>query len=137
MYLFDTNVISELRKKQPNQGVTRFINEINAKGEPILLSVITLGEIIKGIYALQQRGDIEQAKRLQYWYQSAIEPMRPLAVPFDAQCAEMWGKLIAENPHNVIDKQLVATAIVKNLIFVTRNTKDIQNTGVKYINPFD
>ena len=137
MYLYDTNTISELRKRDPDINVVQFNNLVNANHAEIVLSVITYGEILKGIYQLKNRGDIQQASVIERWYQQKILPNIDLALPFDKECTKIWGELMAKNPHNPIDKQLAATAMVHDLILVTRNVKDIQDTGVKFINPFE
>lgn len=137
MYLYDTNVISELRKKNPNQNVLNFHQFINDNGYKILLSSIVFGEVLKGIAYLQHRGDFEQAKLIQSWYDKELKPIEHLALNFDLDCAKVWGNLMAKNPQNPVDKQLCATAIVHDLILVTRNTKHIDDTGVKFINPFE
>ena len=56
---------------------------------------------------------------------------------FDKQCAEVWGRLMAVNPHNVADKQIIATALVHDFTLITRNVKDTIGTNVKVINPFE
>lgn len=137
MYLYDTNTISELRKRHPDTNVIRFNNIVNANQAEIFLSVITYGEILKGIHQLKNRGDNQQASVIEQWYEQKILPNIDLALPFDKACSKVWGKLMATNPHNPVDKQLASTAIVHDLILVTRNTKDIENTGVKYLNPFE
>ncbi len=137
MYLFDTNAVSETRKKQQNAGFKHFNTTVNKNGESVLLSVITYGEIIAGIARLRLRNDVQQANILQNWYDQILKPLEHLALPFDMECAKVWSKMMAKNPHNTVDKQLAATAIVHDLTLVTRNVKDIEMTGVRYINPFD
>lgn len=137
MYLYDTNIVSELRKRHRNQNVINFDNWVNQCRQPILLSVITYGETIKGIEKLKRQGDFAQANIIEQWFNTMLRPIEHLALPFDLKCAKVWGKLIAINPHNVEDKQIVATALVHDLILVTRNVKDIEKTGVKFINPFE
>lgn len=136
MYLYDTNAISELRKRDPNPNVVRFNSTVNANHTTIYLSVITYGEILKGIHQLKNRGDIQQANVIEQWYQQKLLLNIDLALNFDKECSKVWGRLMAQNPHNPVDKQLVATALVHDLILVTRNVKDIHETGVKYFNPF-
>ncbi len=137
MYLFDTNVISEKRKKQPNAGLQTFYTRIRAQRYPFFLSTITHAEVLQGIAKLKLRNDFQQAKIFQQWYDRVLKPLEHLALPFDMECAKVWAEIMAKYPHNAIDKQLVATAIVHDLTLVTRNVKDIKMTGVKYINPFD
>ena len=68
MYLLDTNVISQFSKRQPDPGVTSFINKANDAEAPLYLSVITLGEINKGIVKLTRYNDLQQAERLKQWH---------------------------------------------------------------------
>lgn len=137
MYLYDTNIVSELTKKQPNINVVTLIERVKADNIPCYLSVISVGEIIRGIEKVKRRNDLPQAEKLQYWYDKQLKTAIQSILPFSEQCAKIWGKLLAENPHHPIDKQLVATALVHDLCLVTRNVKDIEATGVKFINPFD
>ncbi|MBS9779906.1 MAG: DUF4411 family protein [Moraxellaceae bacterium] len=136
MYLYDTNVISELRKYKQNDNLKAFHQGVNQREEKILISAISYGEVLHGIQRLRRNNDIAQANVLQQWYDTRLKPIEHLAVPFDIHCAKVWGNLLAVNPHNQTDKQLVATALVHDLILVTRNVKDIANTGVRFINPF-
>lgn len=136
MYLLDTNVISETRRPRPNQGVMDFISQANHARQPILLSVITLGELMRGIEYLRLHNDWQQARVIEQWFLQEIEPKSHLAVPFDRECGYVWGRLMAKNPQNATDKLLVATAIVHDLVLVTRNVKHIGDTGVKFFNPF-
>ncbi len=136
MYLFDTNIISELTKRQCNPQVLSFVEQTSQHNAKVFLSVITVGEIVKGIEKLRARNDISQAYKLQLWYDNELSTVIDDVLPFNERCARVWGELLARNPHNAIDKQLVATVLVHNLTFVTRNTKDVENTGVKLLNPF-
>ncbi len=68
MYLVDTNVVSEARKRRKaNRGVRRFFDEAQADGERVYVSVITVGEIRRGVELIRYRGDAPQAKRLETW----------------------------------------------------------------------
>lgn len=134
-YLYDTNVISELRKRNMDINFKQFIDKINLSDE-VYISVITIGELIKGIEKVKRKNDLQQFVMLQNWFDYDIKLFVDNALLFDRDCAKVWGKLMAINPHNPIDKQLVATAMVYDLTLVTRNVKDIQATGVKFINPF-
>jgi predicted nucleic acid-binding protein len=104
--------------------------------EDFCLSVLVVGELRRGIEALRRRDPI-QAAALDRWFQSlqAIYASRILEV--DVQIADLWGRLQVPNPLPPIDSLLAATAIVHNLVLVTRNLKDVQATGARCINPFD
>lgn len=89
MYLYDTNAISELRKRDPNPNVVRFNSTVNANHTTIYLSVITYGEILKGIHQLKNRGDIQQANVIEQWYQQKLLPNIDLALNFDKECSKV------------------------------------------------
>lgn len=137
MYLYDSNVISELTRKLPNSKVVAFFNNANRQSSRHFISVITLGEIRFGIERLKRRNDHQQAQKLQAWYDANLPLLVNDALPVTDDCANVWGELLVINPHNPVDKLLVATALVYDLTLVTRNVKDIQDTGVKYFNPFE
>lgn len=137
MYLYDTNTISELRKKQPHPNVVKFNEFVNHHRYTVWFSVLTYGEVLDGIGRLQRRGDWQQADGIQAWFDKVLKPIEHLALDFDIRCAKQSGSLMAINPQNPVDKQLAATAMVHDLILVTRNVKHIADTGVKFINPFE
>lgn len=137
MYLYDNNYISELVKRNRNPNVMEFFNYVNANQLKGYLSVVTIGEIEFGIEKLKNKNDFVQAQRLRNWYDDNLHLIAERSLIFDEACAKVWGNLMAKNPHNPVDKQLCATAIVHNLILVTRNIKHIEDTGVKFINPFE
>lgn len=136
MYLYDTNIVSELTKKSPNARLVAWMQAVNNNNDSSYLSVITLGEIQQGIAKLQRRNDNIQATRFQCWYEQDLMSLTQYILDFDRNCAEVWGRLMALNPQHPIDNQIAATALVYDLTLVTRNVKDIENTGVKFINPF-
>jgi toxin FitB len=136
-FLVDTNVISELIKPQPDGNVLRWIAETD---EALLfLSVLTLGEIRKGIEKLnpgKRRGRLESwlAVDLRLRFQDRI-----LAV--DEAIAQRWGALSAAAARNgrpvlAIDGLLAATALHYDLMLVTRNDSDVSGTGVPALNPW-
>ncbi|WP_026470416.1 type II toxin-antitoxin system VapC family toxin [Alkanindiges illinoisensis] len=136
MYLYDTNIVSELTRKNPDVGVMTWIQAAQNNNDACYLSVITLGEIQQGIAKLQRRNDHIQAARFQRWYEQDLMSLAQYTLDFDRNCAEVWGRLMALNPHHPVDNQIAATALIYDLTLVTRNIKDIERTGVKFINPF-
>src|SRR6266481_7502745 len=137
MYLIDTNVVSETRKKErANPGVARFCDRVAASGEPLYLSVVSVGELRRGVELIRYRGDADQAKRLDRWLTMVLDQYGDNILPFEADAAQVWGRLRVPNPGNELDKQIAAIALVNDLTVVTRNTADFENIGVKLINPF-
>ncbi len=136
MYLIDTNVISEIRKKQVNKGVNEFLNTVINKNIKLYISVITIGELRRGIELIRHRGDIKQAHQLEKWLELILMEYQDSIINIDEDVAQLWGKLRSPHPENALDKQIAATALIYNLTVVTRNDKDFNNTGVTVLNPF-
>jgi len=137
VYLIDTNVISELRKKaNANPGVTRFFQQVAANTEPIFISSITVGELRRGIQLIRYRGDTAQASILEAWLTSVLDRFAGNILAFGADAAQVWGRLRVPDPGHELDKQIAAIALVNNLTVITRNTTDFAGTGVSVINPF-
>lgn len=135
MYLLDTKVISELRKGgRANHGVTAFFATLAA--EDIYLSVVTIGEIRRGLENVRARGDREQAGRLEAWLDKVVTDFSDRILEFDLDCAQVWGKLMSPQPQHPIDKQIAAIALIYDLTVVTRNTDDFVSSGVRSLNPF-
>ena len=137
-YLLDTCVISELIKKSPNAQVTKWIQKIEEKN--LFISVLTFGEIQKGIEKLSES---KKKEKLHYWINNELtERFKNKIIPFDLQAASTWGKIqaqseIAGKSMPAIDGQIAAIAISNNLAVVTRNTKDMEISGVSLINPWE
>ena len=137
-YLFDTCVISEVIRPKPAAKVLRWLEQI--PNDRIYLSVLTLGELRKGILRLD---DSRKAHRLQTWLDTDVRTrFQSRILPIDADVAFEWGKLCAESesaghPRPAIDALLVATAITHHLTLVTRNTADAAFTRAEVFNPWD
>lgn len=137
VYLIDTNVISERRKKgRANRGVAAFFARAVAQGEALYLSVISLGELRRGVELIRYRGDVVQAEVLEAWLTELLTDFSDKILPFDADAAQTWGRLRVPHAQHEIDKQIAAIAWVHDLTVVTRNTDDFAGTGVRLLNPF-
>ena len=137
MYLIDTDVISELRKKnQANPGVVAFFKEVSSRDTPIYLAAVTIGELRRGVELIRYRGDTRQAQTLERWLSRLLADYRDNVLSFDEDAAQVRGRLRVPHPENPLDKQIAATALIHDLVLVTRNVKHFAVTGVKLINPF-
>ena len=137
MYLIDTDVISELRKKeQANPGVIAFFKEMSSRNTPLYLTALTIGELRRGVELIRYRGDIKQAQTLERWLSRLVADYRDNVLSFDEDVAQVWGRLRVPHPENPLDKQIAATALIHDLVLVTRNVNHFAVTGVKLINPF-
>jgi toxin FitB len=133
-YLIDTNVLSELRRKTPDSAVIAWFADRPAQS--LYLSVLTLGEIRKGIATVK---DSRKQPALTDWLELELPRFfHDRVLPVDAIVAHRWGKLLAAagRPLPVVDSLLAATALSHDLTLVTRNTRDFEHTGVSLINPF-
>jgi predicted nucleic acid-binding protein len=134
-YLIDTNVISELRKgKRANPRVVSWFAGLT--DEEVFLSVLTLGEIRRGIESIRRRDSVAAAV-LESWLGRIADAHRDRIVAVDRAIAEEWGRMNAPDPLPVVDGLLAATAKVAGLTLATRNTGDVARSGVSFFNPFD
>lgn len=132
-YLLDTNVISETRKLRANLGVMAFLS--TADGEGLFLSVLTLGELRKGVEA-KRRTDAAIAEQLGAWVDGLETTFADRVLPVDVPTARCWGELSASRSLRVIDTLIAATAIGHGLTLVTRNRRDVASTGVMIVDPW-
>ena len=105
MYLIDTNVISEARKARTNPGVVAFFDAVGTANEPIYLSVITIGELRRGVELIRHRGNLDQATLLENWLTTILSEFADRILAFDAEAAQVWGRLRVPDPNNALDKQ--------------------------------
>jgi toxin FitB len=137
VYLIDTDVISELRKKdQANPGVLAFFKEVSSRDTPVYLAAVTIGELRRGVELIRYRGDSKQAQTLERWLSRLLADYRDNVLSFDEDVAQVWSRLRVPHPERPLDKQIAATALIHDLVLVTRNVKHFAVTGVKLINPF-
>src|SRR5262249_70624 len=118
-FLLDTNVLSELRKKNNcHQGVRRWFEDA-AEGD-LFLSVLVLGEIRHGIERIRSRADTS-GRELEKWLRVLSTRFADRILPVDEQIAEQWGRLGVQQPVPVLDGLLAATALVHDLAVVSRD----------------
>ena len=133
-FLIDTNVISELRKRNRcDTNVARWYDA--CPPDEIYLSVLTIGEIRRGVESIRLR-DPKAAMALDGWLQRVLAEHEDHILPVDYAAAEEWGRLCAPDPLPVINGLLAATAKVRGMTLVTRNIRDVERTGVLCLNPF-
>ena len=137
MYLIDTNVISEVRKKsKANRGVWQFFQKAADNEEKLYISVVTIGELRRGVESIRHRGDFSQAEQLEIWLAALLAEYQDHILDINSDIAQLWGFLRAPHPENALDKQIAATALIHELTVVTRNEKDFAATRVSVLNPF-
>ena len=137
MYLIDTNVLAEARKKEKaHPGVVAFFERASAREEAVYLSVVSVGELRRGVESIRRRGDTRQAEILDTWLNDVLEQCGDNILDFDADSAQVWGKPRVPHAEHELDKQIAAIAWVNRLTVVTRNTAGFAGTGVALKNPF-
>ena len=134
MYLLDTNVVSELRKRDRcDENVAAWYTSIS--DDDLFLSVLTLGEIRKGIELVRDR-DPRQAEVLENWLRYVEQNYEGRILSIDADIADAWGRMYHIRNIPVTDGLLAATAKVHNLTLITRNIQHVQGLGAGSLNPF-
>jgi toxin FitB len=132
-YLLDTNVISELRKRDPDPSVLAWY--ATARSAEIFVSALTIGEIRLGIERLRRK-DSARADLLEQWLHGLLAAYGDHIIDVDTEVAQEWGRLNAASPLPVIDGLLAASAKTRGWTLVTRNTADVASSGVQLLNPF-
>lgn len=136
-FLLDTCVISELVKREPQRAVTDWI--LSVEEEDLFLSVLTIGELQKGIRKLRAS---RKKKQLSEWLENDLRlRFEHRLLPISQDIAVRWGILQADlekegMPMATIDSLIAATALEYNLTLVTRNVDDFKNSGVPLFNPW-
>ena len=132
MYLLDTNVVSELRKLKPHQGVVAWVQ--NVPEETLHLSAVTIGEIQAGIEITREQ-DAVKADELSAWLDQVARAYNLL--PMDAATFREWARLMHRRSDTLYeDAMIAATAQVHGLTVVTRNVSDFRGFDVPLLNPF-
>lgn len=133
-YLLDTNIISELVRAKPAKAVLAWFDEVPS--EALHISVLTLGEIRKGIEQMEEGA---RREKLRMWLEhDLVTWFDQRVLPIDVAVADRWGRLVAQigRPVPSIDSLLAATALHHELRLVTRNVKDFNYPGLDVVNPW-
>lgn len=133
-FLLHTNVLSELRKRERcDPAVTRWYADVQE--DEIFLSVLTIGEIRRGIELIRRR-DARSARALNDWIEVVLADHSERILMVDQRIADEWGRLCVPDPLPPIDGLIAATARVHGLTLATRDVAAVERTGVKVVNPF-
>lgn len=136
-YLLDTNVVSELRKIGDGKADANVVTWIGAEDAArFFISVITLLELERGVLGVQRR-DATQGARLRSWLDGNVRPaFAGRILPVDEAVATRCAHLHIPDRRNEADALIAATALVHDMIVVTRNTRDFEGTGVVVVDPW-
>jgi predicted nucleic acid-binding protein len=104
-------------------------------GDPVFISVLTLGELRKGAER-KRREDARGGARLDAWIAEVEEEYSERILEVDRASAEIWGRLSSLRQRPVVDTLIAATALAHDLTLLTRNVRDFADTGVVIINPW-
>ena len=133
MYLLDTSVLSEARRRDRNPDIARWIGD--QRTSDLYLSIVTVGEIERGI-AQQERRNPPFALELSAWLDRVLAWYGDRVLPVDVPTALRWGRLSAALGHDSPDLLIAATALEHGLTVVTRNVRHFEPTGVPTLSQF-
>ncbi|WP_137933080.1 type II toxin-antitoxin system VapC family toxin [Mesorhizobium comanense] len=131
MYLLDTNVVSDVQRRLPKP--TAWLASVDPAS--VSLSVITLGEIERGI-AKQRRIELERAAWLDVWLRELRRDNADRILAVTEDVALVWGRITAGPTRSSADSLIAATALVHDLVLVTRNVADFEDFGLTVLNPW-
>ena len=137
-FLLDTNIPSEMTRPRPQPSVSAWLDD--ADDDQLYFSVVSLGEILKGVTLLSES---KRRRQLQRWLDETLRPwFAGRILPVNQPIAERWGVLAGQcqmkgRPLKVADGLIAATALEHDLTVVTRNAKDFAGLGVTVFNPWD
>lgn len=133
MFLLDTVVLSELRRRERNRGVVKWIGA--QRSADLFLSVVSIGEIERGI-VLQQTRNPAFAAALGEWLDAILSLYADRILGIDTAVARRWGQLSARIGNDGADLLIAATALEHGLTVVTRNVRHFEPAGVPVLDPF-
>ncbi|MBU9698926.1 type II toxin-antitoxin system VapC family toxin [Rhodobacteraceae bacterium HSP-20] len=133
MYILDTNVISAVRRPDRAPQVAAWLR--GKAEQDLFLSVITLGEVERGIRQQEIR-DPAFANDLRNWLDRTVLLFSDRLLAFEAEDARIWGRLSAEIGHDGADLMIAASALRHGAVVVTGNVSDFAPTGAAIENPF-
>jgi predicted nucleic acid-binding protein len=136
-YLLDTNIVSEINRQTPNSGVLQWFDD--TEETDLFISVITMGEIRRGIEQIRRRNQMDderRAARLEQALNALRNDYRGRFIPISEEIAEEWGRMCAVYPNHPVDNLLSATARVHDMTLVTRNIRDVEIHNISCLNPF-
>lgn len=134
MYLVDTDVVSELRKRKRHPNVVAWFAAVVSTD--LFVCTITIGEIELGIER-QRTINPAFAQALADWLDVTLRAYGERVLPLTVGIARRWGRLAAQLGNKRLDLAIAATALEHGLVVVTRNVSDFQPTGVRVLNPFE
>ena len=133
-FLADTNVLSELRKRDRRAaGVQAWIDAVGWGA--ISTSWLVIAELKRGANLIRRR-DPQQAKMLDAWLDYTVNSLDARIYPIDGPVAETWAKLGIPDPLPTMDGLIAATAVTHGLILATRNVRDFSIAGLNIVNPW-
>jgi toxin FitB len=133
VFVLDTNVVSELRRRRPHGAVLIWLRSI--PDDQLFISAVTIGEIQSGAEATR-KSDLVKAVEIERWLDIQISTFTIL--PMDAAVFRMWAKVMYRKSYDhVLDGMIAATALVHGAKIATRNVRDFRQFGVDIFNPFE
>jgi toxin FitB len=133
MYLIDTVVLSELRKRERHPGIVQWLRDKAV--DTLFLSAITIGEIERGVLIQRGRNPVF-AEALSGWLDRTVETYGDRILSVNTRVARRWGRLSARIGHGGADLLIAATALEHGLTVITRNLRHFLPTGVPVEDPF-
>ena len=133
-YLLDTNIISELKKKTPDQNVVNWFEGIDT--DELYLSCITIGELKSGALK-KSKTDVKTGKLLIKWINGLMADYEEQILNIDLETCEIWAELLNIDSTNAIDGLIAAQCFQSNMVLVTRNIKHFNMFDIKLFNPFE